>query len=504
MSEGNSYRHILRSTTIIGGAAVFNILVGLLRTKVVAVVLGPAGLGLIGLLQNLMGTATVLSSLGFGSAGTRQIAEAAGAGDARAVATARRALFWGTLGLAASGAIAVWLLRRVLAEKILDDAGLAAAVGWLAIGVALSVASGSQGALLKGLRCIGDLVRISILAALLSTALGIGALWQWGEQGVLAFVLSAPLANFLLGHWFVSRLPKTPAPRVPLSGLVEQWKTLARLGTAFMVASLVVAIGHLAVRAIVQRDLDAEALGQFQAAWMISMTYIGFVLNAMSTDYYPRLTATIGDHATANRMVNEQTEVAMLLAGPVLLAMLGLAPWIVELLYSREFADAVDVLRWQVLGDILKVASWPLGFIILAAGDGRTFMGSEALATVAFVGLTWIGLPMMGVEATGVAFLGMYLLYLPLVYWLARRRTKFSWQRRVRTQFLLVIGLAVGVFLAAFWSKWLGAALGTIASIGLGLRGLVRLGQMTGLDGRLGRVGRIGRSLMMKLGLRHD
>lgn len=504
MSERDSYRQILHSTSIVGGAAVVNILVGLVRAKVAAILLGPAGIGLIGLLQSLMASATVLSSLGLGSAGTRQVAEAAGVGDARKIATARRALFWGTLGLAAIGAIAVWLLRSVLAEGILGDPGLDTAVGWLAIGVALSVASGSQSALLKGLRRIGDIVRISILAALLSTAMGVGALWQWGEQGVLAFVLSAPLANFLLGHWYVSRLPKTPAPRVPLSGLVEQWKTLARLGTSFMVAGLVVAIGHLAVRAIVQQELNAEAVGHFQAAWMISMAYIAFVLNAMSTDYYPRLTAAIHDHATANRMVNEQTEVALLLAGPVLMAILGLAPWIVDLLYSSEFTEAVDVLRWQVLGDILKVASWPLGFIILAATDGRTYVISESVSIAAFVGLTWIGLPMMGIEATGVAFLGMYMLYLPSVYYLARRRTNLAWQRGVYRQFALVIGLAATVFLAALVSEWVGAVLGVIASIGLGCRALVRLGQMTDLEGKSGRIGDIGRRLMTRMGLRHE
>jgi len=68
------------------------------------------------------------------------------------------------------------------------------------------------------------------------------------------------------------------------------------------------------------------------------MTYLGFVLGAMATDYYPRLTAAISDTATATRLVNEQTEVALLLCAPVLLAMLGLAPWVIHLLYSAEFA----------------------------------------------------------------------------------------------------------------------------------------------------------------------
>ena len=472
-----------------------------LRTKVAAYLLGPAGVGLIGLFQNLMMTGSALASLGFGTVGTRQIAEAVGDDDPAAVATARRALFWGTLGLALIGAAAFWLLRDALAEQILGDSGFADAVGWLALGVALSVASGSQRALLIGLRRVGDIARVAILSALVSSALGIAALWLWGEEGILAFVISAPFANFLLGHWFVSHLPKVSGPRTGLLQLVDQWKTLARLGSAFMVAGVTVTVGQLAVRTLVQRELGAEPLGYFQASWTISMTYIGIVLQAMGADYYPRLTATIRDHAASNRLVNEQSEVALLLAGPLFLAMIGGAPWVIELLYSSEFTDAIRVLRWQVLGDILKVASWPLGFILLAAGDARAFMLTESLAILVFAGLTWVGLPLVGIEATGIAFVGMYVIYLTVVFVLARRRTGFSWDRGVYMQLVLLIGMALVVFVAASWSKWLGAGLGAIGAAGLGLYGLARLGQMTAVGGPVGRIAEKSRRLMIKMGI---
>ncbi len=501
MTEGSSYRQILRSSSIVGGASAINILIGLLRTKVAAVLLGPAGIGLIGLFQSLMATASTVSALGFGNVGTRQIAEANGSGDAQAVAAVRRALFWGTLGLAAIGASVFWLLRDAFATTVIGDTDASGTVGWLAIGVALTVAAGSQGALLNGLRRIGDIARVSVLSALLSTLLGVGALWLLGDKGVLFFVLAGPLSSFLLGHWFVSRLPRVQDSQTQFRELLEQWKTLARLGAAFMVAGLAVAVGQLVVRTIVQRELGAEALGFFQAAWMISMTYIGFVLGAMGTDYYPRLTATIRDHAATNQLVNEQTEVALLLAGPVLVAMLGLAPWVIELLYSSQFAEAAIVLRWQVLGDLLKVASWPLGFIILAAGDGRTFMLTESFAMAVFVGLTWIGLPIMGIEATGIAFLGMYVVYLPTIFFLARRRTGFAWQRRVYFQLILLLAVSVVVFTAGAWSKWLGAGLGVVATGILGLFGLARLGHMAGLGGSVGRVAVKSRELMMKIGV---
>ena len=488
MTEKSSHRQILRSSSIIGGASVVNILVGLLRTKVAAVLLGPAGVGIIGLLQSLMVTASAVSALGFGTVGTRQVAEAAGSNDEVAMAQARRALFWGTILLALVGASIFWLLRNVLAQKVFGDTAYSGSVGWLALGVALGVIAGSQIALLNGLRRVGDIARVSILSAVLSTAIGIVSVWQWGSRGILAFVLAAPAASFIFGLWFATRVPRIVAPDTPLRSLFGQWSVMARLGTSFMLAGLAVAVGHLLVRTMVQRELGPEALGHFQAAWMISMTYIGFVLSAMGTDYYPRLTATIKDHSATNRLVNEQTEVALLLAGPVFLGMLGFAPWVIEVLYSSQFGDAVAVLRWQILGDLIKVAGWPMGFIILAAGDGRAFMLVDIISISVFAILTWIGLPIVGIEATGMSFLAMYMVYLPVVFILGRRRTGFLWQRRVAVLFLVLFATAALVFVIGAWSSLAGALIGFLTATVLGIYGFVRLGEVADPNGLIGRL----------------
>lgn len=106
MSEENkSHKQILKSSSIIGGASIINILIGLFKIKVVAVLLGPAGIGLIGLLQNVMSMTSSVASMGMGTAGTRQIAEANAEGDQQGITVARRALFWGTMVLAVLGGL---------------------------------------------------------------------------------------------------------------------------------------------------------------------------------------------------------------------------------------------------------------------------------------------------------------------------------------------------------------------------------------------------------------
>jgi PST family polysaccharide transporter len=498
-SSKDSYRRMLRSTSIIGGASVINILVGMLRFKVAALVLGPAGIGLIGIMQSLLSTASAVVSLGLNSSGTRQIAQAKATGDSDSVMRSRRALFWGTLILATLGGAAFWFFRHLIAEHILSDSSLSDSVGWLAIGVVLTVVSGSQSALLNGLQRIGDLARVTIGAALISTFLGISSLLVLGNNGLLFFVLAMPLASFLLGYWYVIKLPHLVGKRAPIKALVSEWSSLARLGVVLMITGVMWSIAHLTVRSYIQSKLGIVALGHFQAAWTIGTTYLGVVLVALGTDFYPRLSAAIHDHDYANKLINQQTEVGLLLAAPILLIMLGLAPWILELLYSKDFLAGVGLLRWQVMADVLKVVSWPLSYCILASGNGRAHLLTELLAIVLFVGLTFLLLPILGIEAVGISFLVIFLVLLPITYFIAWRKTKFRWSLIVIKQIVGLLLIAFGVFFAGVYSKFLGLGFGMCSAIVLGLYGLAKLGHMADLNGRVGTLSQMSRNLMIKM-----
>jgi len=468
--------------------------------KIAALMVGPTGIGVIGLLQSLMATASAVASLGFGPAGTRQIAQATGRNDEFSVSLTRRALFLGTLFLALMGGSIFWAIRNILAERIFDDPSLSNSIGWLATGIALTVASGSQGALLNGLQRIGDLARVTIGTALFSTVIGTMSLIILGDRGLLIFVLATPVSSFFIGHWYVSKIQTQKKISIPLTKVVKEFNTIARLGAALMIAGALWSIGHLVVRTYIQREMGSVSLGYFLAAWTIGTTYLGVVLSALGTDYLPRLSAVISNHLVANRVINEQSEVVLLLAGPILLAMLGLAPWVIELLYSKEFIAGVDLLRWQVLADVIKIVMWPLSYCILAAGNGRIYLATEAIAVGIFIGITYYLLPIIGIEAAGVSFLAIFIFLLPVNYYLAWRRTGFHWSRRVLAQ---AIGLAITsciVFVAGSWSTWIGAGCGILSSLAFGIYGLARIGHMTDLPGRLGKTSEKIRKFMNQIG----
>lgn len=481
-----SYKTILRSSSIMGGASLLNILFGLIKIKFVAVLLGPAGVGLIGLYQSLVQTGSQFASLGSATVGTQQIAAAANDGDA-AVDRVRRALFWGTIALSVIGALIFLVFSGTIASYVLKVPERRSDVAWLSLGVALTVAAGAQTALLTGLRRVKDLALLQVGAGFSACVFGMAAVGLWGSAGILVFVLAMPIVTFAIGLFFASRVGRPRGARPSFIEITRKWSQFARLGVAFMLSGVVTILGRLAVQTLVQRDLGPEALGQFQASWSIGMTYLGFVLGAMTTDYFPRLSGAIGDHPKATRLVNEQTEVALILSGPVLVAMLALAPIVVRLLYTPEFSPTVDILRWQLLGDILKIISWPIGFVLLASGSGRLFIFSEAIGVGVFVTFTALLMPVVGVSGAGIGFLFLYIFYLPTVWIFARLLIGFRWSSAVKRLTVIVI-VAAGVtdIFVRFSDFWGGLVGVTLASF-LAVSGFIQMSRKTEYGGAIGR-----------------
>jgi len=474
----SSHRQIFKSSAIIGSASAINVIIGLIKVKVLAVLLGPTGIGLMGLYDNIMRMGATLTGCGISNSGVRQLA--ASRNEESMLAIIRRALWLGNLILGMAGLLMLWFFREPVALLVFGDTAHATEVGWLGVGVLLSLVSASQTALLQGLRRIGDQARVTIISAVLGTIVGVSIIWLMGEEGVIWFVVSLPAISALIASIYARKLPRLVYQK-DWARIRNQWIAMLKLGIPFMAAGLLTLATQLAVRTIIVHELGLEASGHFQAAWSISMTYIGFVLGAMGADYFPRLTSEINDHRRAGNLVNEQSEMALLLAGPVLLVMVTLAPWVITLLYSVEFVEAVDILRWQVMGDILKVASWPMGFILLALGRGGLFIGTEITWNAVYFSSIYFGIDDFGLLITGLGFFVSYIVYVIFVWLVAKRL--IDYQPNIKniaiTSLMLLMGSTV-IYVNTF-SPSLSYIVGGLLSLSIGAYSLLRLNKLLGL-----------------------
>ena len=387
----SSYGEILKWSTLIGGSTVLTLAVGIVRTKAMAVLLGPAGFGLMGVFTSIADLARTAAEMGINSSGVRQIAEAVGSGDhdriARTVVVLRRVAI--VLGLI--GALMLVLFARSISSLTFGTDEHADAVALLSVAVFLRLVTDGQGALMQGMRRIGDMAKTGVLGALLGTMLSIPIVYALGRDGVVPALVAVAAASCLVSWFYIRRIP-VPA-QLPILNSAEFRKevsSLLGLGLAFMASGFLMMGAAYAVRLMLIRHEGLEAAGLYQAAWTIGGMYVGFVLQAMGADFYPRLVAASKDNAQCNRLVNEQAQVSLLLGGCGVLATLTFAPWIVTLLYSSDFEAGTDVLRWVTLGMAMRVITWPVGYILVAKGERTLFVAADLAWAIVNIGLTWL------------------------------------------------------------------------------------------------------------------
>ena len=359
-----------------GGAAGIAMLLGMVRVKFAAVLIGTAGVGLNASFTAIQTLISTLAGLGLQSSAVRDIAAAVSKDDqqeiGRKVLTLRR-ICWLT-GLV--GMVTMMLLSPMISQITFGHQNYALDIAELGLIILFANLSGGQMALIQGMRRIGDIARVNVFAGILATLAGIGFYATLGLKGIVPGLVTASAAQLVLS-WYFARQVSVPQVQLDIKQTFLEANGMVRLGLAMMFSSLMVSAVTYATVALITKQEGTNAVGLYSAAFTLSGIFVNFVLGAMAADYYPRLTSVADDSIEMTRLVNEQTEIAILLAVPGLVFTLAFAPWLIESLYSREFLDATKLLQWFILGCMGRVISWPLGFVILALGKGRWFLLTE-------------------------------------------------------------------------------------------------------------------------------
>lgn len=456
--RGHSYNEIIRSSALIGGSSLVNVALGIVRTKAMAVFLGPAGFGLLGALTSIADLMRSVAELGINSSGVRQIAQAAGTEDASRIALTARVLRYIAVLLGAVGALLVLLLARVVSEITFGSTDNFFLVALLAPVVFLRLVGDGHCALVQGLRRIGDLAKLGILGSLLGTLISVPLIYWLREDGISWSLIAGAGASTLVAWWYGRKIELEPV-RLTRSLVSHEVSELLRLGLAFLASGLLTVGASYVVRLVVVRYDGLQGAGLYQASWTLGGLYVAFVLQAMAADFYPRLVSAVNLHPECNVLVNEQAHVSLLMAAPGVVATLAFAPVILQLFYSAEFADATNTLRWIGLGMALRVITWPIGYVIIAKGTRKTFFAVELAWAVVNVVASWILVSFMGVVGAGIAFFTSYIFHSVVVYSLVSRMTGFRWSSETLWAGMATLA-ATGIVFCSYYVLPYGWALG--------------------------------------------
>ncbi len=405
----------LLSTTLWSGiATALRLGSGLVVAKMVAMAGGPAALAVFGQFQNFLVLIAGVSGALFQSGIVKYAAEHRENKDELAgmLATAIKL----SAIVAFAGSVFLLLLHKEIANLVLHQSGWASLFLVTGIVLPLLVTNGIALALLNGMGQICHYLLLNALTALINMlAVVILSLWN-GVEGALYGLLVGPILAGLVSVGYAVRIHGRVLSVARHGTIDRAWvKRLGQFAIMALTSLLTSAVLPMAIRDELVNQLGWQEAGYWQAVWQVSGAYLGIVTAGFSVYYLPKLSQLTQDEDIRQEMLafyRTAMPIVLLTGGLVYL----LREPLLLLLYSDKFLPAAPLFAWQIAGDMLKISSWVLSYMMVAKKMTAWFIGSE----LTFVGLVYVAniilIPMIGILTPVVVYASLYAVYAIFMY----------------------------------------------------------------------------------------
>lgn len=471
MKNKDEYTHILKYTGMFGGVQGLSILITLVRNKFVALLLGPAGMGLVSLFNTALNFFSQATNLGISFSAVRHLSEIFERGDEARITHFIKVVRGWSLLTALVGMLVFAMLGPLLCSSVFSGGGHAWEFLCLSPIVAMTAVTGGETAILKGARRLKSLAVAQVLTMVSTLLISVPVYYFLGMRGIVPVLVALSLITLLLTMHYSCRY--YPYTLHGTKGVLGEGMEMVRLGVAFVAAGILGSGAEMVIRYYLNVRADLDVVGLYNAGYMLTITYAGMVFSAMETDYFPRLSSVSSDFVAMTDMANQQIEVSLLLISPMLAILIVFLPLLLPLLYSRCFMDVVSMGQVAVFSMYFKAITLPIEYINLARGDSGSYLLLEASFDVLMMVLIVFGYRQFGLWGTGLALSVTHLLNVLMVIGYARWRYHYSMSRSVvrymSLQYPLGL-LAYGVtFLSSVWAYWVAGILIIAVSVGISL-----------------------------------
>ena len=477
MTENNqsSYRSIFKATSLFGGVQVYQILIQIIKSKFVAVLLGPVGVGVMGLFQSGLQLVQQITSMGLAQSAVRDVSEANGTNDIQRISktiTVVRKLVWftGFLGL-----VIVACCSPLLSKASFGNYDYTIPFIILSVTLLLDQLSAGQRVILQGMRRLKDLAKCSAYGVTFGLITSVPLYYWLGIDGIIPTLILNSACSLTLS-WFYSRMIKIEKVKVAPKQTFVQSKQMLLLGVSMSLSGIFSTMVAYVLRSFIQGNGGVEEVGLYQAGFAIMTTYVGMITNAIATDYYPRLAAVNKDNVKCREVACQQGEIASLILAPLLTVCLMFMPFLIRILYSESFIAANDYISWACIGMMLRFGAWLIAHLFIAKADSKLYVWVEFTANIYNLAFCVLGYKILGLKGLGMAFSLEYFVYFIQVYVIARRRYNFRFSNNFikcyGSQFLLVIACFAVVQIFNGWMKYTIGGLMIAISCFLSFRGL--------------------------------
>lgn len=459
-TKENTYKNSLKATSLFGGVQIYKIIIQIVRSKFVAVLLGPEGMGIMSLLNSTVGMISSFTNCGLSSSAVRNIADATNTkdeGKVSIVIAVLRRLIWIT-GIV--GTLVCAIGAPLWSKIAFGNKDYTIAFILLAINVLFLQLTAGQRAILQGLQKYRYLAVASIIGEALGLVICVPLYYIWGVNAIVPVLLLVDLSAFLL-TWFYSHKIKIQPVHITKNDIKTDGFNMAKMGILISLSTLLSTLASYVIRLYIRKTGDIADVGLYGAGFTLVGSYVGLVFSAMATDYYPRLSKVAKDNKLLNESINSQAEIAVILLAPVVVAFVVFAKVGIVILYSNKFLAIEGMVYWAIAAILIKALAWSMSYALLAKGAAKVFFWNEFSALIYGFVLNVLGYKLYGLTGMGISYFIKYVLYFIQLAVVTRKKFNVRLNTELLGMFVLFSVFVVGsLVLKLITIKWIGYTLG--------------------------------------------
>lgn len=409
------YRSIVKGSAVFGGVQVFNILIGLIRGKAVALFLGPFGVGVSSLLVLTTNIIVQFSSFGVNMSAVKEIAKAREELDdekANLVTFNFRILL---LFLATLGGAVCFFFAPALSLYTFDSKEQTLLFRLLSLFVVFTILSSGELAIMQANRQLRKVAVSSVIGSFLGLIIGVPFYYYLKNDGIVPAMIALAVCTY--GSYLIVNLRDSKGLTLKLKSFnqfffVKTAREMMTLGFVLMISGFIGTVAIYLVNIFINKYGGVADVGYFQSASSITTQYTAIIFSAMAVDYFPKLAAKADSVEHIQSVVTEQLEIVVLILAPVIVLFIVFCPLIVKILLTSEFLNIVPIIKCMAVGVFFKALSYPLGYISFAKGDKKIFFWLEGVfSNILQLTLNVLFYHFFGLIGLGFSFIAIFAAY---------------------------------------------------------------------------------------------
>ena len=457
--ELNGYERAIKYMGVFGGTQSFAILLGIVKTKFAAKLLGASGLGMIAMYNRTLQMLSDFTNLSLSFSAVRQIAEAHEEGNNERLQHWIKVLRSWAFLTAVAGVLLSIALYPFLGEWVFEGNDyytsrfllLSPVVGFMAV-------IGSELAILKGVHSLYKVAMYTLWTSLGGVVVSVPFYFVMGIAGIFPSIFLTSLLQMVVLLCY--SVPLYPYRIAPFSRKVlRDGFGMVKFGLGYIFAAM---MGSGSMWLVCRMLLDIgsnSVVGFFSTGYFLMNLLPGILFAAIDSDFYPRLSVSNKDVVKTNRLVNEQAEVQLLIQSPMLLAYSLALPLLVPLFYDGELAVAVPMTQVAMFGMLVRATTFPMSYLPLSHGHSKVYMIQEGIYDLLFALFVVAGYIIGGLLGVGVAMAAAFTLDWVVVYLIARNKYSFRFTSGIYVCFALQAAIFVIMMIAmrvydSGWGYW--------------------------------------------------